>query len=139
LLQQKNDYELRIFNGDTGMLWYADENRDPLPRHAATASTRLLVFFRQEDKSWRGVERELLSDADTAFAMTVHKSQGSGYDRILLFLPDQKENPVLSRELIYTAITRAKKEAVVISNRESFITAADTKTVRNSGLIDSGL
>lgn len=136
LLQSRNDYSLNIFNGDTGLLWYADEKRQPLPRSMATDNCRRLVFFPCGQGEWYGVERELLSDADIAFAMTVHKSQGSGYGKVLFLLPELGfAEDLLTRELIYTAVTRGKPEAVVVTEEAVFKAAANRCVDRASGLL----
>jgi len=64
---------------------------------------------------------------------TVHKSQGSEFDRVLLILPD-RDSEVLTRELLYTGLTRARTEAQVWGNRDVFARAAARRTVRPSGL-----
>jgi len=74
-----------------------------------------------------------LPDHESAFAMTVHKSQGSEFDRVLLILPD-RDAPLLTRELLYTAITRAKKSVELLGSDELFVTAVQRRIVRRSGL-----
>jgi len=68
--------------------------------------------------------------------MTVHKSQGSEFDRVLLILPD-RDSPVLTRELIYTAITRAREHVEVWGTEGVFRAAVDRRTERTSGLRDA--
>ena len=138
LMQRKNDYMLNIFNGDTGLLWYADKDRKPLPRSCAAEDCKRLVFFPRGNGEWYGVERELLEDAEVAFAMTVHKSQGSGYGKVLFILPELGfGEKLLTRELIYTAVTRGKPEAVVVTTRDVFCAAANRRTERASGLLSA--
>jgi exodeoxyribonuclease V alpha subunit len=128
LLQRKNDYSLHVFNGDTGMLWFAGEDRQPLRRSEAGKNCRTLVFFPDGQGGWYGVERELLREADKAFAMTVHKAQGSGYGKVLFILPELEYGEgLLTRELIYTAVTRGKPEAVVVTERKAFCMAASRR------------
>jgi exodeoxyribonuclease V alpha subunit len=88
-----NDYALRLFNGDIGLC---------LPTPAG-----LRVFFEDEAGGFRALPPARVPAHETAYAMTVHKSQGSEFDKVLLVLPE-KMTPVLNRPLIYTAITRAK-------------------------------
>ena len=87
----RNDYVLKLFNGDVGIV---------LP----DASDTLMVVFPESDGSFRAVAPLRLPEHETAFAATVHKAQGSEFDRVLL-LP-AKPNRVVTRELLYTAVTR---------------------------------
>ena len=72
---------------------------------------------------------------ETAYAMTVHKAQGSGFKEILLILPEEY-NPVLTRELVYTGITRAKEKVTMMLNDKVFIMAVNAQIERSSGLQD---
>ena len=65
--------------------------------------------------------------------MTVHKSQGSEYNQVFLILPDE-DNALLTKEIIYTGITRAKKQAVIFGNEDVFKKAISRKITRTSGL-----
>jgi exodeoxyribonuclease V alpha subunit len=96
ILVSRNDYQLGVFNGDIGILW-----PDP-------ADGVLRAWFRQADGGLKKISPGRLPPHETAFAMTVHKAQGSEFDRVLLLLPD-RDLPVLSRELLYTAATRARR------------------------------
>jgi ATP-dependent exoDNAse (exonuclease V) beta subunit len=70
---------------------------------------------------------------DTAYAMTIHKSQGSEFDSVIVVLPEE-DSPLLSRELLYTAVTRAKKNIVVVASESILATCVSRKAVRQSGL-----
>ncbi|MBN1105586.1 MAG: exodeoxyribonuclease V subunit alpha [Deltaproteobacteria bacterium] len=125
VLVTRNDYELGLFNGDTGIT-LAD----------ASANHDLRVFFPAQEGTMRAIHPVRMPEHETVYAMTVHKSQGSEFDRVLLLLPD-RDSPVLSRELIYTAVTRAR-ESVEIWGREEVFRAAVTRRIeRNSGLRDA--
>jgi len=119
-----NDYQLDLWNGDVGVIGRAEENAS------------LAAFFQGRDRNTlRHLSPARLPDHETVFAMTVHKSQGSEFGRILLLLPD-RPSPVLTRELIYTAITRAR-EHVDICGSESVLRHAIGRRVRRaSGLVD---
>ena len=93
----RNDSALGLMNGDVGLC---------LPREV-NGKTHLQVAFAEGADGVRWVAPTRLEQVDTALAMTVHQSQGSEFDRVLLVLPD-RDAPVLSRELIYTGITRAR-------------------------------
>jgi exodeoxyribonuclease V alpha subunit len=116
----RNDYALGLFNGDIGIAMPA-------------ADGALRVAFRMSDATLRYVSPAALPPHDTAFALTVHKSQGSEFDHAALVLP-ATFNRVLSRELVYTAITRAKKRIDVIGAPAILTQAVATPTRRDSGL-----
>ncbi|MFM0625635.1 AAA family ATPase [Paraburkholderia xenovorans] len=116
----RNDYALGLFNGDIGIA---------LPG----ASGALRVYFRTGDGGLRAVSPAALPPHDTAFALTVHKSQGSEFEHAVLMLPSVFSR-VLSRELVYTAITRARERVEVIGGRAVLAQAIATPTQRDSGL-----
>jgi exodeoxyribonuclease V alpha subunit len=118
----RNDAALGLFNGDIG-LCMADEFQ------------RLRVWFMQPDGTFTGLLPSRLSEFEVVFAMTVHKSQGSEFDRVALLLP-MMPSPVLTKELLYTGITRAKKMFTLWGTSNLIRTAANTKIQRHSGLID---
>ena len=120
-----NDYNLRLFNGDIGIvLPDPEENND------------LRAFFPASDGSLRKFYPLRLPEHETVFAMTLHKSQGSEFDSVLLILPD-RENPVLTRELIYTGITRAKESVEIWGTEDVFRLAVSRSIERSSGLRDA--
>jgi exodeoxyribonuclease V alpha subunit len=116
----RNDYALGLFNGDIGIA---------LPG----AGGALRVYFRTSDGGLRAVSPAALPPHDTAFALTVHKSQGSEFEHAVLMLPSAFSR-VLSRELVYTAITRARERVEVIGARAVLAQAIATPTQRDSGL-----
>lgn len=118
-----NDYGLGLFNGDTGVTMVDEE------------SGALYVFFREGD-NLRKIHPMRLSGCETAFALTIHKSQGSEYDRVLVVLPD-RISPILTRELIYTGITRSKSSVEVLSDDAVFRHGVSEKIERASGLLDA--
>ena len=120
----RNDYNLKLFNGDIGLILPDGESGEPR------------AFFAGPDNTARQFLPLRLPEHETAYALTVHKSQGSEFDRVLLVLPDH-DNPVLSRELLYTGITRARK-GVELWYEESVLCAALARQVRRtSGLRDA--
>jgi exodeoxyribonuclease V alpha subunit len=116
----RNDYALGLFNGDIGIA---------LPGSGGA----LRVYFRTADGGLRAVSAAALPPHDTAFALTVHKSQGSEFEHAVLVLPAAFSR-VLSRELVYTAITRARERVEVIGARAVLAQAIATPTQRDSGL-----
>lgn len=116
----QNDYHLNLFNGDMGIV-LTDSDGD------------LKVFFMNVDGRIRKIHPARLPAHETAFAMTVHKSQGSEFDQILLILSD-RYSPIFTRELIYTGITRARKQAIICGKKDIFYKAVSEKIQRSSGL-----
>lgn len=115
----RNDYGAGLFNGDTGLILERDG--------------RLQACFRDPAGGVRFIAADHLPEHKTAFAMTVHKSQGSEFREVLLVLP-ASQSPVLTRELIYTALTRAVAEFEVFAAEETLSFAIKRRTRRASGL-----
>ena len=122
VLITRNNYNLRLFNGDVGIT-LPDPNLE----------NELRVFFPATDGSMRTFPPLRLPDHETVYAMTVHKSQGSEFDHVLFLMPDRSV-PVLTRELVYTAITRAKEKVEVWGKEEVFQGAVSRRIGRISGL-----
>jgi exodeoxyribonuclease V alpha subunit len=118
-----NDYGLRLYNGDIGILFL-----DPV-------DGLLSAWFVGEHGSLRRISPARLSEHEPAFAMTVHKSQGSEFDDVLFVLPD-KESPLLTRELVYTGLTRARARIEVWFEEPVMRAAVTAKARRRSGLRD---
>ncbi|MCX8109651.1 MAG: exodeoxyribonuclease V subunit alpha [Syntrophorhabdaceae bacterium] len=120
-----NDYSLRLFNGDTGIVFPGRENKNALR-----------VFFKTEDEGLRKVAPARIGDYETAYSITVHKSQGSEFNNIIVALPD-RPSEILTRELIYTAITRAKRGVEIWGREDVFIEAVEKRIERQSGIRDA--
>ena len=121
----KNDYDLRLFNGDIGLILPDPERRGELG-----------AFFRANGGGIRRFAPVRLPEHETVYALTVHKSQGSEFEAVLLLLPD-RDAPVLTGELIYTAITRARKRVEIWGDEELFSRAVARRSERSSGLRDA--
>ncbi|MFN3985847.1 MAG: exodeoxyribonuclease V subunit alpha [Rhodocyclaceae bacterium] len=117
----KNDYGLKLYNGDVGLC---------LP-----GADGLRVVFPAADGGWRSLAPARLPAHDTAFAMTVHKSQGSEFAEVLVILPATPTR-VMTRELLYTAVTRASRQVTLAGRRDVFLSACATPTQRRTGLLD---
>jgi len=118
----RNDYNLRLFNGDIG-----------IAMETQGSDGELRVFFSGTEGSLRSFPPLRLPDHETVYAMTVHKSQGSEFDEILFVTPD-RDTQVMTRELIYTAITRAREKIQVWGKEDVFLTAIQRRIHRSSGL-----
>ena len=117
----RNDYVLKLFNGDVGIV---------LP----DASDTLTVYFPDSEGSFRPVAPLRLPEHETAFATTVHKAQGSEFDRVLLMLP-ANPNRVVTRELLYTAVTRSRLGVTIVGGAEVVEKAIVSPTRRYTGLV----
>jgi len=123
VLVLSNDYVLRLFNGDIGIALPGPDGD-------------LLVHFPDATApgGFRAVAPVRLPRHETAFAMTVHKSQGSEFDGVLVMLPEQRSR-VLTRELLYTAVTRARRRATLVGDTAVMEAAIVNPTRRHSGLL----
>lgn len=132
VLMTRNDYGLGLMNGDIGIVLKLPESES-----AEIGKTVLRVAFPRNDGQGgvRFVLPSRLNDVETVYAMTVHKSQGSEFAHTALILPDAL-NPVLTKELIYTGITRARHWFTLIEPRAGvFEEAVQRKVKRLSGLM----
>lgn len=120
IIIQQNDHALGVYNGDTGLVLAGDEDNS-------------LVHFSSADEL-RSFSPSRLPEAKTAWALTIHRTQGSEYDHILLVIPPVEDSPILSRELLYTGLSRAKKSATVWCSEDSFKQTINATVQRASGL-----
>ena len=116
-----NDYNLKLFNGDIGLI-------------LKTPSNQLRAYF-PDDDNFRSLAPGRLPQHETVYAMTVHKSQGSEFDHLLMLLPEY-QSPLLTRELIYTGITRARKSIEIWTKPEILKKGVNQIFHRSSGLRD---
>jgi exodeoxyribonuclease V alpha subunit len=130
VLITRNDYGLNLMNGDIGITL-------SVPAGETSASgRRLRVAFPSPEGGVRWVLPSRLQQVETVFAMTVHKSQGSEFTHAALVLPDTS-NPVLTRELVYTAVTRARERFTLLDSNQAVLGDALMQRVqRVSGLRD---
>ncbi len=119
----RNDYTRKLYNGDVGIIW-------------EDAAGRRQACFPDPAGEWRAFSPLRLPPHETVFAMTIHKSQGSEFDSLLMILPENP-SPVLTRELVYTGLTRAKKSVVIWADDAILETAVQAVVNRRSGLKDA--
>ncbi len=123
----RNDYLLELSNGDVGITRHIQEN----------GHTGAYAFFEGDTAGCvKRVPTALLPDHETVFAMTIHKSQGSEFDQVVVVLPDNNPYGLLSRELFYTAITRAKSKVLVQSSESSLKDCFEKSVRRSSGIME---
>lgn len=120
VLITKNNYLLNVYNGDIGLLRRSDEGL-------------MLYLDDYEQGRERYISPALLQDFQKVYAMTVHKSQGTEYDIVVIVVPE-RPYPFITRELIYTALTRAKKHAVIVGSKDAVAQAVSRQTNRMSSL-----
>jgi exodeoxyribonuclease V alpha subunit len=120
LIITSNNYTLRLFNGDVGITM-------------EDASGNLGAAFPGEGETWRRISPGRLPAFEPGYASTVHKSQGSEFESVLLLMPTA-ENPVINRNLLYTGITRAKKRCQIWGSEAAIRAAIERKAERGSGL-----
>jgi exodeoxyribonuclease V alpha subunit len=119
LLVTENDYSLRLYNGDTGVV-------------VAAANDRVVAAFERGGEVVE-VSPTRLAAVETVYAMTVHKAQGSQFATVAVLLP-APDSPILTRELLYTAVTRAQTKLFVVGTEESVRAAVERPIARASGL-----
>jgi exodeoxyribonuclease V alpha subunit len=125
LLVTENDYGLRLYNGDTGVVVAAEDGRAP-------GGSGVTAVFERRGEVLRFAPTRL-GAVDTVHAMTIHKSQGSQFDTVAVVLPDPG-SPILTRELLYTAITRARTGLILVGTEEAVRRATARPIARSSGL-----
>lgn len=117
-----NSYEARLFNGDLGIIWNSPEDEN-----------ELMAFFPAANGPPRRLPPGRLPRHETAFAMTIHKSQGSEFNRVAVVLP-RDDSPLLSRELLYTAVSRARSRVHLFGSKTVISQAVRRRVTRTSGL-----
>jgi len=121
----RNSPQLRLYNGDVGLI-LADPDKNG----------ELSAVFPYGACQYRRFSPQRLPEYETVYAMTIHKSQGSEFDTVLLVLSDH-DAPILTRELVYTGITRARKQVQIWSAEDVFVSAISRCIQRTSGLRDA--
>ena len=125
-----NDYERGLWNGDQGIILSVKQPGQP--------ARPMAVFHLSTTAAshWLAVSPEALGEGlSLAYALTVHKAQGSEHDQVLLLLPEQPL-PLLTRELLYTALTRARHAVVICGSADVLAAGAATSLARSSGLAE---
>jgi exodeoxyribonuclease V alpha subunit len=118
-----NDYALGLFNGDVGIIRKDEEGI-------------YKAWFENIDGTLKQVLPGFISSYETVFAMTIHKSQGSEFKAVAVILPKDENLASLTRELLYTGITRGKKEVIVFGKKAVIDACAERKVERASGLTE---
>jgi len=123
LLVTVNSPRSKLVNGDIGVVVNVQDSDGTINRR---------VYFKTEDDG-RYLTPAELPQVEVCYAMTVHKSQGSEYDNLVVILPDEN-SPLLTRELVYTAVTRTKKSLTIAGSSNAFLQSINNQSTRYSGL-----
>ena len=123
VLVTKNNKELNLFNGDIGII-------------RTNSNGHKMAYFIDKNKDVREIMPANIGSFETVFAMTIHKSQGSEFNDVLIILPENQENRLLTKELLYTAITRAKNKVIIQGTEDIILQTTQTRVKRTSGIID---
>jgi exodeoxyribonuclease V alpha subunit len=121
IIIEQNSQELQVYNGDFAMLFQTEPRRAVIQRVA---------------EDIHEVSEARLPPYSNAFALSVHKAQGSEFEEVLIVLPEQ-DAPLLTRELLYTAVSRAKKRVRLVGPKEVILAALERRAQRYSGLVDA--
>jgi len=128
VIAMRNDYEHGVFNGDRGvLLWVADAPRAP---------QRLCAVFRREASFVAHPLEAIRPTLELGWATTVHKAQGSEHDEVALLLPQQDHPRLLTREVVYTAITRARRRVEIVGDPALLDAAVSRQIDRSSGIAE---
>ena len=126
IIVTKNYPDFGLFNGDVGII------------RKSVDDNKLKAYFIDGDNQGKlkAISPGFIAECETVFAMTIHKSQGSEFKQVLVILPKKSEIQLLTRELIYTAITRAKETATIQGSEEVLLAATERKVQRASGITE---
>jgi len=133
IMISENDYTLGLYNGDIGLIWQVT---------SSDGSIHLLASFQDESSGEPNIKQILpsrLPKFETVYAMTIHKTQGSEFNHVAMAIspPDviQNQSKLLTRELLYTGITRAKSKLTIASHPQTWLQGVNSQVKRNSGLV----
>ncbi len=141
IMISENDYQLGLFNGDIGLLWRVDGTNG-----RGEQSEQLMALFEKrveqtdqdevenQSNDYKSLLPSRLPKFEPVYAMTIHKTQGSEFEHVAMVLPKNSNNQLLSRELLYTGITRAKKLLTIASSQQPWHQGVTQAVRRNSGL-----
>jgi exodeoxyribonuclease V alpha subunit len=129
VIVQRNDYDRGLFNGDQGMVLLVDAGG------RGVGAEPMVVFPRGDAPAYQAFPLESAGDVAPAFAMTVHKAQGSEFDHVAVVLPET-DLPILTRELLYTAITRARRSVALLGTTDLLARAVSRTMLRESGVAE---
>ena len=142
-----NNKSLDLYNGDSGILITLENNKNLF--FMVKKKTKLLIDDLKDDSDLSLIDDIFkigdyvfypfrfiaVKEIDLAYAITIHKSQGSDYNNLFVILPPQEGHPLLNRQIVYTAITRTKGYTYILSNLRAMNAAKDTVLIRDTNLL----
>lgn len=120
LILTRNQSMYKLYNGDTGIVIFRDR--------------RPYLMIKREQFEFYPLTLLPADAIEPAFAITIHKSQGSEYNQVMMLLPTREGHPLLTNQILYTGITRAKKTVTIVANEQAFRAACSTITQRDTGI-----
>ena len=120
LILTQNQSMYKLYNGDTGVVIFHDE--------------RPYLMLKKDGFIFYPISLLPAEALEPAFAITIHKSQGSEYKNVTMFLPKQKGHPLLTNQILYTGVTRAKESVTIVASPDTFKAACETVTERDTGI-----
>jgi len=121
IMVNENNYSLGLYNGDVGIIWTTEQGH-------------LVAAFECPEQGYRFIMPTRLPSYEPVYAMTIHKTQGSEFSHVYMVLSNQQDNKLLSRELLYTGITRAKRKLTITTLHRVWYRAVETQVKRFSNL-----
>ena len=144
IIINKNNKELGLYNGNTGILVsFKDDDTlyfmyEKTSKDASISGKKVDEIFSLtvQNHTYMFYPLRMISetDFDLAYAITIHKSQGSDFNNILVILPTSKGHPLLTKQIVYTAITRSKGSAYILSNQDRLLEAQRNFEVRDTNI-----
>lgn len=122
IMVNKNQPELGIFNGDIGIIRFIEGE--------------LRVCFLDANQQLLTIAPSNIQGYETAYAITIHKSQGSEFKKVLVIMPSAESTTMITRELLYTAVTRAREEATIVVGKDALTHIIQQKVRRISGILE---
>ncbi|MGM0771645.1 MAG: ATP-binding domain-containing protein, partial [Halobacteriota archaeon] len=122
IIVTRNDYSLNVVNGDVGIIRKEGDIQ--------------FAYFEDAEKGVKTIQAGYLSYYKTVFAMTIHKSQGSEFNNVVVILPEKQGEKLLTRELLYTGVTRAKNYVLIQTTEEVLRKCIERGVSRASGLVN---
>lgn len=133
ILITENNHKLGVYNGDIGIIW-RNEAGHLMAMFEHNDTNQINVSEQHNISAFKAFLPSRLPHFEPVYAMTIHKTQGSEFTDVLMVIPNQSDHKILSRELLYTGITRAKKRLIVASKSNVWRQAVESKVVRYSQL-----
>ena len=121
LILTKNQTMYKLYNGDTGIVVFEGE--------------RPYLMLKKDKFAFYPLSLLPADAIEPAFAITIHKSQGSEYKHVMMFLPTREGHPLLNNQILYTGITRAKSTLTIVAEAKAFRAACTTVTERDTGIV----